>query len=224
MDRISTGLSGLDRLLGGGLPGKTIVLLSGGAGTGKTLIGLNFLLEGALKGERCCYVSLNEDKNELIRACNGIKSLKRINEYVDRNLIIEPVTMGKRIPVDYFTKIFSSYPQVDRLVIDSLNKLLIFAEKKSEYRIHLAELITYLKDRINCTLLTCETQKDEIDTGNGEAFECDGVIHLSFLEFEEKPKRTLEVTKMRYTSFEPKVPHELVIDKEGLRLTETQIF
>ena len=109
-DKMSTGLSGLNEILDGGFPMETIVLISGGAGTGKTLVGLNFLLDGASKGERCCYVSLNEDKNELIRACNGIESLKKINDYIDMNLIIEPVTMGKRMPVDYFTKIFASYP------------------------------------------------------------------------------------------------------------------
>jgi len=224
MDRISTGLSGLDRLLDGGFPEKTIILVSGGPGTGKTLISLNFLLAGALKGEKCCYVSLNEKKDELIRACDGIKTLNKIDKFIDKNLAIEPITMGRRITVEYFTKIFASYPTVDRLVIDNLNKLLIYAESRNEYRTRLSELVTYLKSKTNCALLICETQGNEIDTGNGEAFECDGVVHLSFLEFEEKPKRTLEVPKLRYTSFEPRIPHELVIDGEGLRLTRTRIL
>jgi len=64
----------------------------------------------------------------------------------------------------------------------------------------------------------------EIDFISGEAFECDGVVHLSFLEFEEKPLRTLEVHKLRYTSFEPKIPHELIIDEKGLRLSGTKII
>jgi len=223
-DRISTGLSGLDKLLGGGFPEKTAILVSGGPGTGKTLIGLNFLLAGAANGERCCYVSLNENKNELIRACNGIKTLKKIDEYAGKNLAIESITMGKRMTVEHFTRIFTSYPKVDRLVIDNLNKLLIYADSKNEYRIRLSELTSYLKGKINCTLLICETQDERIDTGNSEAFEADGVVHLSFLEFEEKPKRTLEVSKLRYTSFEPRIPHELVIDSQGLRLTKTRIL
>jgi len=224
MDRVTTGLSRLDKLLKGGFPSETVILLSGGAGTGKTLIGLNFLIDGASKGEKCCYVSLNEDKGELLRACRGIKTLKKVDRYIDKNLAIEPVIMGKRITVEYFTKIFASYPEVDRLVIDNVNKLLIFAESRNEYRIHLSELMMYLKDKVNCTLLVCETTEDKIDTGNGEAFECDGVINLSFSEFEEKPMRTLEVCKMRYTSFEPKIPYELVIDSKGLRLSDTRIL
>ena len=59
---ISTGLSGFDERIGGGFPNKTKILVSGGPGTGKTLFGLNFLLNGAINGEKCCYVSLSEEK------------------------------------------------------------------------------------------------------------------------------------------------------------------
>lgn len=224
MDRITTGLSRLDKMLEGGFPSETVVLLSGGAGTGKTLVGMNFLIDGAFKGEECCYVSLNEGKEELLRACSRINSLKTVDRYIDKKLAIERVIMGKRITVEYFTKIFASYPEVDRLVIDNINKLLIFAENKNEYRIHLAELIIYLKEKVKCTLLVCETMEDKIDTGNGETFECDGVVHLSFSDFEEKPMRTLEVSKMRYTFFEPKIPHELIIDSKELKLSGTKIL
>jgi archaellum biogenesis ATPase FlaH len=50
--RASTGVEGLDSILGGGLPYDHMYLLEGGTGTGKTTIGLQFLLEGALHGER----------------------------------------------------------------------------------------------------------------------------------------------------------------------------
>jgi len=224
MDRVGTGISGLDRVLGGGFPSETIILVSGGAGTGKTLFGLNFIISGALKGEKCCYVSLGENKDELLRACDGIKTLKDVRGYIDKNLAIEHVIMGDNIDLDYFTNIFASYPGVDRLVIDNVNRLLIYAENKRDYRMRLSELIRYLKERVNCTLLLCETNGKEIDTGNGEAFECDGVVNLSFLEFEEKPRRTLEIHKLRYSSFEPKIPHEFVIDGNRLRVTETRIL
>jgi circadian clock protein KaiC len=224
MDRISTGLSRLDKLLEGGFPTKTIILISGGPGTGKTLFGLNFVVNGASKGEKCCYLSVCENEEELLRACDGIDALKDVKKYIEKNLIFKSMTFGERVDLDYFTKIFASYPKVDRLVIDNVNKLLTFAENGREYRMKLSELVRYLKEKVNCTLLMCETKKDEIDTGNGEAFECDGVVYLSFLEFEEKPLRTLEVHKLRYTSFEPKIPHELVIDKRRLKLSETKII
>ena len=222
--RVSTGLPRLDKLMEGGFPSKTVILVSGGPGTGKTLFGLNFVVKGVSKGERCCYLTVCENEEELLRACEEIDALKNVKKYVNKNLIFKSMTFGKRIDLDYFTKIFASYPKVDRLVIDNVNKLLTFAENGREYRIKLSELVRYLKERVNCTILMCETEKDEIDTGNGEAFECDGVVHLSFLEFEEKPLRTLEVHKLRYTSFEPKIPRELVIDKKSVRLSGTKFI
>lgn len=224
MDKVPTGLPRLDKLLEGGFPSKTVILISGGPGTGKTLFGLNFVVKGASKGERCCYVSVCEGKEELLRACENIDVLDDVKKYVDKNLILKDIVLGKKIDLDYFTKIFSSYPKVDRLVIDNVNKLLMFAKNSREYRIRLSELVRYLKEHVNCTLLVCETEKDEIDTGNGEAFESDGVIHLSFLEFEEKPMRILEIHKLRYTSFEPKIPHEFLINKKGLKLSGTKII
>lgn len=224
MSRVTTGLSRLDKLLGGGLPSKTVILVSGDAGSGKTLMGLNFVIRGASQGEKCCYISVCEDKEELLRACRDIDMLKDVKKYIDKNLIFKNIPIGNEIDLSYLTRIFSAYPEIDRLVIDNINKLLTLAENKKEYRMKLSELVRYLKERVNCTLLMCETKTGEIDTGNGEAFECDGVIRLSFLELEEKPLRTLEVHKLRYTSFEPKIPHELIIDRKGLRLSGTKII
>jgi circadian clock protein KaiC len=224
--RVSTGLKKLDELLGGGFPGETVILVSGSAGTGKTLLGLNFVAEGARKGENSCYLSLNENKAELLRACEGIAALEDAKKYMGKTLDMKTMTMGEGIDIYYFTEMFSSYPKIDRLVIDNVNKLLLFAESKKEYRIQLSRLIRYLKEKVNCSLLVCETEYDNrdkvIDTGVGESFECDGVVHLSFLEFEEKPMRTLEVYKMRYTEIEPKIPHEFIINsKKGLKLADS---
>ena len=122
-----------------------------------------------------------------------------------------------------FIDIIASYPKIDRLVIDNVNKLLIFAESERVYRLHLSELVKHLKP-MGCTLLLCETRGENIDTGNGESFECDGVLHLSFIELEEKPMRTLTVHKMRYANFDPKIPHEFVINEKDLKLTETKVI
>lgn len=88
----------------------------------------------------------------------------------------------------------------------------------------LAEILKYLRDKVECSLLLCESKDDEIDTGSGEAFDCDGVLHVSFLELEEKPMRTLEIYKLRYTSFEPRIHHELLINSKGIRLTATKVI
>jgi circadian clock protein KaiC len=220
--KVSTGLKGLDKLLRGGLPDKTVTLVSGGPGTGKTLISLNFLLEGARKKERCCYVSLSESREELVRACKEIDALSDIEKYMGKNLAIENIQLGENITLKRFIEIIASYPKIDRLVIDNVNKLLIFAENARTYRLNLSELVKHLRNR-GCSLILCETKGDEIDSENNEAFECDGVIHLSFLELEEKPMRTITIHKLRYSSFEPRIPRGLIIDKKGLSLDNVNI-
>ena len=223
--KVTTGLASLDKLTEGGFPSNTVVLLSGGPGTGKTLLGLNFLLEGASKGEKCYYLSVSEKKDELIRACEQVESLKKLKEYVGKNLIIEHVILGEKINLDYFTKVFGEYPNFDRIVIDNVNKLLIFAENSKDYRIRLAEMFRYLRDKVKCSLVLCEAKtSDDIDTGNGEAFDADGVLHVSFLDLEEKPTRVLEINKMRYTSFEPRVRHELIISDKTIKLSQTKVM
>ena len=197
--------------------------MSGGPGSGKTLFALKFLMEGVRKKERCCYVSLNETREELLRACRQIDALKDAEKYIGKNLAIEFIPLGENITMKKFIDIISSYPKLDRLVIDNVNKLLIFAESEKAYRIHLSEMVKHLKP-MGCTLLLCETRGESIDTGNGESFECDGVINLSFLELEEKPMRILTIHKMRYAGFDPKVPHEFVIDGKDLKLTGTKII
>jgi circadian clock protein KaiC len=63
--RLFTGVSGLDDILLGGLSKSPMYLLEGKSGTGKTTLGLQFVLEGKRIGERCLYVSLSESKAEL---------------------------------------------------------------------------------------------------------------------------------------------------------------
>ncbi len=223
--RVTTGLKKLDSMLAGGFPEKSVILLSGGPGTGKTLLGLKFMLEGSKKGEKCCYITLNENKEELIKACESVKSLNSVKKYMGKNLAIEYIPMAQsNLSMKRFIDIISSYPKIDRIVIDNVNKLLMFSESKKSYRAYFIELINSLKNA-KSSLLLCETDSDEkLDSSGHESFECDGVMQLIFLELEEKPMRALVVHKMRYTNFDAKLPHELLIDNKYIRLTETKVI
>ncbi|MCD6591028.1 MAG: DUF2075 domain-containing protein [Candidatus Aenigmarchaeota archaeon] len=221
---VSTGMKKLDGLIGGGLPENTVTLVSGGPGTGKTLFALKFLMEGCQRGERCCYISLNETPEELIRACKNIESLKDIGKYLNKNFAMEHMPFWDgNLSLKRFVDIISSYPKIDRLVLDNVNKLLIFAENRKSYRANLSKLLKHIRP-MKSSIIICETRGDEIDTGNGEAFECDSVIHLSFLELEEKPMRTLTIEKMRYTLFEPKIPYEFLINEKDISLGESKVI
>ena len=63
--KVSTGIPGLDNVLNGGLTANRIYLVEGDPGSGKTTVGLQFLLEGRRRGEKGMYVSLSETKEEL---------------------------------------------------------------------------------------------------------------------------------------------------------------
>jgi circadian clock protein KaiC len=63
--RVATGIKGLDEILRGGLPENRLYLVEGEPGTGKTTLALQFLLEGARRGERGLYVTLSETADEL---------------------------------------------------------------------------------------------------------------------------------------------------------------
>jgi circadian clock protein KaiC len=224
VSKISTGLQKLDKLLGGGFPEKTVILLSGGPGTGKTLFGINFLLEGARKGERCCYVSLSETREEIVRACKGIERMKDVEKFLGKNLAVEYIGLSDSdVNLKMFVSLMREYPKIDRIVIDNANKLLMFADSRRSYRINFSQIIECLKNT-GCGLIICETDGESMDGGNGEAYECDGVVQLSFLELEEKPMRSLTIHKLRYSSFDAKVPHELILDNSGIRLGETKVI
>lgn len=65
MGRISTGVEGLDEMLQGGLiPGRTY-LVKGGPGSGKTTLGVQFIMEGVKNGEKCLYMTLEESPKSL---------------------------------------------------------------------------------------------------------------------------------------------------------------
>ena len=62
---VSTGVAGLDDVLGGGLTSGRLYLVEGTPGTGKTTIAMQFLLDGAAKGESVLYVTLSETESEM---------------------------------------------------------------------------------------------------------------------------------------------------------------
>src|SRR5437764_1084593 len=78
--RLRTGVEGLDQILEGGLPENRIYLFEGDPGTGKTTIALQFLMEGARRGEAGLYVTLSETKEELQvqSIAHGVVSLEHL--------------------------------------------------------------------------------------------------------------------------------------------------
>src|SRR5205809_5733655 len=65
LEKVSSGVSGLDDVLSGGYPAFRVHLIEGAPGVGKTTLALQFLMDGARRGERVLYVTLSETRDEL---------------------------------------------------------------------------------------------------------------------------------------------------------------
>jgi len=98
--RVPTGIPGLDTMLGGGLVGGRPYLITGGTGSGKTLLGLTFLLEGLKLGEEVLLVAVDEPPNEIIENVqsfgwdlNAIKTLEANpgTHAIKRNVAVQEI-------------------------------------------------------------------------------------------------------------------------------------
>ena len=63
--RVSTGVAGLDKLLDGGIPEQSVVLLSGSAGVGKTIFSLQFLADGVKRKESCLFLTFEQSERKI---------------------------------------------------------------------------------------------------------------------------------------------------------------
>lgn len=211
--RISTGVRGLDDILGGGLPADHLYLIEGDPGTGKTTIAMQFLLEGAARGEKCMYVTLSESKNELeqVAASHGWS--------------LDPIVLFEMIPsdedlspeaqytvfhpsevelADTVTAIVKQVSAVDpeRVVFDSLSEFRMLARDPLKYRRQILALKRYFAGR-NCTVLLLDDRSSE---GSADDLQLQslshGVLQLQMLDREFGiSRRRMTMKKLRGSRF-----------------------
>lgn len=167
---ISIGISDLDDILGGGLTASRSYLLEGTPGSGKTTIALQFLLEGARRGEPGLYITLSETASELREVArshqwdlSGIELFELVSgEGLDpeaEQSILEPseVELGETIR--------GVMECVDRLrparvVFDSLSEMRLLAQNSLRYRRQILALKQYFSTR-KCTVLMLDDRSSE---------------------------------------------------------------
>jgi len=203
IERVKTGIEGLDSMLKGGIPKRHHVLIAGGPGTGKTTCAMEFLYRGAQAGEICAFVSLEEKPERIIEniteAFPGWKDLPKLVK--SEKLII---TKAEKWNFEHLVDTIQSlvdHRGVKRLVVDSSTILKMYFDSKLEFRRKLFELMDFLSN-IDCTMvITAElSTSDRTMMRHGvEQFVADGIIVLYNLEKAEKRVRALEIIKMRGT-------------------------
>jgi len=222
MEKVPTGIRELDSLLGGGLPKTGIVLLAGGPGTGKTILGTQFLYLGAtLYGEPGLLVSFGESAERLreFMMTLGWDFDKLIKE---RKMAILDVMATRSGGIDVVVDMVMDKVReigAKRLVIDSITAISLASEKRIDARILVSLLHKALAEAGCTTLLVTETPWGSTGIGSGvEEFVADGIILMeTFLEGSEF-KRRLAIIKMRGTEHDTRRYKYLITKRNGISI------
>lgn len=210
--RIPTGVRGLDEIMNGGFLPASSYLIAGGPGTGKTVLGLQFLQENARRNARCLYVTLSEPAEAIRRNAGSFgwdsagivfvdlaRTLAQTTpegEYVvfsPQEVESEPVWQALSRAVEEH--------RPDRLVVDSATCLLYLSPDPYQFRKQLQRLLQGLSDKGCVSLWLFEA--GELQKEPSPALATDGVVVLSN---EPSPSRMVEnrmveVTKFRNSSY-----------------------
>src|SRR6185369_6496603 len=143
-ERATTGVAALDEVLGGGFPRNRLYLVDGDPGTGKTTVGLQFLLEGIRLGERALYVTLSETAEELqtvARSHGWSTEGLVIHEFTDQDSLAQDAqyTVFQPSEVELGNTMSSLFAVVERIqprrvVVDSLSDMRLLARDPLRYR------------------------------------------------------------------------------------------
>ena len=217
-ERISTGVSGLDEMLDGGIWRGTTTLLAGPSGAGKTTIGLQFALEGARQGEPSLYMNFQENPTQLMRTIRGLGFDPEQAQAQGLDLVYaSPVELQiDSIIVDMFRRI--QQRGVRRLVIDALGDLASAATDPQRLHDYLYALVQHFAVSTITSVLNFETTGNALSGGsqNPISYLSDNVLLLS-VEGEERTRRTLRVLKTRGSAHDTRV-REVEISATGLRV------
>lgn len=217
-------MPGLDHVLAGGFPADHIYLLTGPSGSGKTTFGLQFLIEGARRGDKSLYIGTSEFPEEIreigrshgwnlsgieLRYHGGLEALTG----KPKQTMFQPVEVELPRTMEALMAIVNEV-NPDRLVIDSLTEIRLLSGRESWYRDQLKVLQRHFSDK-PCTVLLTDLNINEQPVVRSIVH---GVIELGQTSPVYGPdRRRLRVAKLRGTSYCTGY-HDFTICKGGLRI------
>ncbi len=216
--RIPSGITGLDELIEGGFVEGTVNLISGKAGTSKTIMCAQFLYNGATKyGEKGLYITSEETKASIIKAMGTFGWDFADLEKRKLVKILEVQPFEAKVVISKITEAVESL-KVKRLVIDSVSMFEYSLEDQHRIRKFLFTLFQKLKERNILTLVTSEVPEEVNGLSQFGAIEfmVDTIIKLQYMELADT-RRSLMIRKMRMTNHSPNI-HPFEITNKGVKI------
>jgi len=224
LHKCPTGIKGFDQITEGGLPGNRTTLLCGGAGTGKTLWGLDFLINGASNyNEPGVFMSFEETEDELYKDVaslnldlHGLVLQKKIQlEYVllERKDIQEATFNLEGLLVRLEHAIDSLGAK--RVVLDSIESLFAGLTDVGVLRLEIKRLFRWLKERQVTAIVTGEPGQGTYTRHGLEEYISDCIILLDNRVVEQMSVRRIRVIKYRGSNHGTN-EYPFVIDTDGL--------
>ncbi len=226
VERITTGIPGLDDKIEGGFVKGSTILITGGTGTGKTTFCCQYLWEGVKKGEPGIYITLEEDPEDIK------EDVKRygfdFTEYEKKGLFKFAYQNPFEVS-DISTAVVDAISSINakRVVLDPISLVGMYVKEPAVLRKRLFSIIMMLKKQGVTSIITSEILDNEIGEDKGGSlsrdgvseFIADGVIILNLFGIGEGISRSLMVRKMRRTKHSADVlPMEL--GKNGMELRD----
>ena len=217
-DRMTSGVAGLDGLLGGGLERGSSCLVLGPAGTGKSLVTLYFIVSAIARGEKAALFAFDEELGLLFdrTLAMGI-DLRALVE--GGHLIVQQVDAAELSPGEFTAQVRECVTTrgIKTVVIDSLNGYQAAMPEEGFLLLHMHELLQYLNRQGATTFLTVAQHglvgdmKAPIDV----TYLADTVILLRYFEMSGEVRRAISVIKKRSGPHE-KTIREFSISDDGL--------
>jgi circadian clock protein KaiC len=222
--RSSTGVAGLDDILGGGLPTSHLYLVEGTPGSGKTTLGLQFLRRGVQDDEKGLYITLSETAAELrtVAASHGwgLEGVEVFELVTDEGLspdAEQSILHPSEVELGETTRgVMAAVERVKptRVVFDSLSEMRLLAQNPLRYRRQVLALKSFFSTR-GCTVLLLDDRSAELDDLQLHSI-AHGVINLEQVVDQYGPeRRRLRVIKMRGIRFRGG-EHDFNLDTGGL--------
>jgi circadian clock protein KaiC len=223
-ERVSTGIPALDAMLGGkGYFRGSGILISGGAGTGKTSLTAHFVDAACARGEKCAVFSFEESAHQIVRnmASIGID----LGRWIDKGLLqfqaILPTTFGLEMHLIKIHKVVTEVkPSI--VVVDPVTALL-HSGSVSETESMLLRLIDFLKEeRITATLTTLTGGSVAERTEFSISPLLDTWLLLRDMEIGGERNRTLNIRKARGIAHSNQI-REFLLTDEGVQLRDVYL-